>query len=106
MYDFSISGGKQKDSYELAIKSGGISMILNVNYSVAYDEKITMPDVSGAVRESDVTEEEAIGLFNNLMNQEGFKAFDEDFKMLTGMSIQESFMGALQGNDLSMPSMY
>lgn len=106
MYDFSISGGKQKDSYELAIKSGGISMILNVNYSVAYDEKITMPDVSGAVRESDVTEEEAIGLFNNLMNQEGFKAFDEDFKMLTGMSIQESFMGTLEGNALSMPPMY
>lgn len=78
----------ENGSYLLTASSNGVSVGLSIKYSYAYDEKIELKDVTGAVNSTDVKDELSDSL-NKVLDSEGYKAFDNDFKSLTGKSFMD-----------------
>lgn len=77
------------DNYLINVKSSdGINLGFKVKYSLAYNTNFELKDTTGAVSMDDA-EEELSNSFNKVLESEGYKQLDEDFKTLTGMGIND-----------------
>lgn len=92
---------KTEDNILINVTSEGISVVLDFKYSVKYNEKVKLSDVSNAVNQDEVSTD-ALNILDNFTKQEGYKALNEDIKESTGSSIDELlsyFMGFTDEDD-------
>lgn len=104
-YSLSIISKNEKN-VEFTMESSGIAIVIDTNFKMSYDEKISLPDTSNAVSEKQMGEEDLQKALNNLMEQAGFKAFDEDFKSLTGFGVEEYMTRFFYGKAMQKALLY
>lgn len=78
-----ISKGSKVNNFVLKLSNSEVSILFDIVINYKYNEKIKLKDVSNSVK-SDAISEEYLNILGNLTNQEGYKEFDKDLKLITG----------------------
>ena len=99
-FKLDIQTGKSDNNLIISVTSNGMTLKFDYTFNVKYNEKVKLKSVTNAVSYKDIMTKSS-EIANKLLESDGFKALNNDFKNSTGFDLESIFSSSFNNSSLA-----